>query len=67
MIKLKENFVIDNNGNRIGVFLDIKEYQKLLEMLEELESIRIYDEIKETNDEAVPFEDAVIAIENKRK
>ena len=36
-------------------------------MLEELESIRIYDEIKETNDEAVPFEDAVIAIENKRK
>jgi len=67
MSKFKENFVIDDKGNPIGVVLDIADYRKLLEELEELESIRAYDAAKASGDEAVPFEQAVAEIEQNRQ
>ena len=42
-MQLKEKYIIDQQGNRIGVLLDIEEYQQLLEQLEELEAIQAYD------------------------
>jgi hypothetical protein len=39
-MKLKERYITDEQGNRIGVLLDIEEYQKLLEESEELDAIR---------------------------
>jgi hypothetical protein len=39
MLKLKERYVVDEQGNRISVVLDIADYQELLEELEELEAI----------------------------
>ncbi len=56
MSKFKENFVIDDKGKQIGVILDIGEYRKLLEEIEELESIRAYDAAKAAKDEAIPFD-----------
>lgn len=66
MGKFKENYVIDEQGNPIGVVLDIVDYRKLLEELEELESIRAYDAAKASGDEAIPFEQAVAEIEQNR-
>ena len=67
MIETKERYVIDGTGNRIAVLLDIEEYNKLIEALEELESIRAYEEAKGSDDEAIPFEQAVKEIENQRR
>ena len=66
MNKFKENFVIDDKGHPIGVILDIAEYRKLMEEIEELESIRAYDAAKAAKDEAVPFEQAISEIEKNR-
>lgn len=66
MAKFKENYVIDEQGNPIGVVLDISDYRKLLEELEELESIRAFDAAKASGDEAIPFEEAVAEIEQNR-
>lgn len=66
MTKFKENYVIDPQGNPIGVVLDIADYRKLLEELEELESIRAYDAAKASGDEAIPFEQAISEIEQTR-
>ena len=62
MIALKERYVIDEKGNRVGVLLDIDDYRKLLEEIEELESIRAYDAAKASGDEAIPFEQAILEI-----
>ena len=62
----KERYVVDENGNRIGVILDIADYQQLLEELEELECIRAYDAAKTSNDEIIPFAQAVAEIEQTR-
>ena len=50
------NYVVDADGNRVGVVLDIADYQKLLEAVEELESIRAYDAAKSSGDEVIPFQ-----------
>ena len=59
MVKFSEKQVTDENGNRIAVLLDIADYQKLLEELEELDAIRAYDAAKEFNDQVIPFEQAM--------
>ena len=56
MSTMNEGFVVDENGARVGVILPIDEYRKLLEDLEELESIRAYDAAKSSGDEGIPFE-----------
>ena len=67
MSKLNESYVVDKEGHKIGVFLDIKTYNHMVEELEELDDIRAFDEAKAEKDEAIPFEHAVREIERKRK
>ncbi len=59
MISIKERYIIDESGNRVGVVLDMGDYRKLLEELEELESIRAYDAAKASGDRVIPFEQVV--------
>ncbi len=59
MSRFKEKFLVDDRGKRVAVLLDIKEYRKILEELEELESIRAYDAAKASGDEAIPFKQAL--------
>jgi hypothetical protein len=67
MPTLRERYVIDEMGNRIAVLLDMADYRKLLEELEELDSIRAYDAAKAANDQALPFDQAVAEIEHDRQ
>ena len=66
MLQLKERFLVDESGQRIGVLLDIEDYQRLLEELEELEAIRAYDAAKASGDEVLPLEQALAEIEKDR-
>ena len=67
MLKLKERYVVDDQGKRISVVLDIADYQELLDELDELEAIRAYDAAKASGDRAVPLEQAIAEIESDRK
>jgi hypothetical protein len=62
-----ERFLVDEEGRRLSVVLDIAEYQAILEDLEELDSIRAYDAAKASGDEAVPFEQALQEIQRSRR
>ena len=67
MNAIRERYVVDENGNRVSVLLDMQDYRRLLESLEELESIRAYDAAKQSGDEAIPFEQAIEEIERGRQ
>lgn len=56
-------FITDSAGNRIVVILDLDKYEMLLEAAEELEDIRAYDEAKASDDEVIPFGQAIREIE----
>ncbi len=66
MIKVRENYFCGNDGKPVGVFLDIKQYRKLMRDLEELEDIKAYDRAKALKQKAVSFEKVVKEIERKR-
>ena len=59
----RDQFVIDQSGNKTGVLIDIDRYSRLIEAAEELESIRAFDEAKASNDEAIPLAQAIKEIE----
>jgi hypothetical protein len=55
MIPLKkETYIIDKYGKKKAVIIEMKEYQKLLERLEDLEDIRYVKE--HMSEESIPYE-----------
>ena len=64
---LKEHYIVDAEGNRRQVVLDINDFRKLLEQLEELASLRAYDTAKASGDDVVAFDQAVDEIERDRE
>jgi PHD/YefM family antitoxin component YafN of YafNO toxin-antitoxin module len=47
---MKTQFVTDDHGKKLAVILPIKDYEKMVEELEDLEDIRLYDEAKKEDD-----------------
>ena len=67
MIPVKENFVTDAKGNKIAVLLPIKDYNKMLEELEDLEDIKAYDKAMSRKQAFIPLEQALKEIGAARK
>jgi hypothetical protein len=63
---LKEQYVTDGQGNRVAVLIEVGTYRRLLDALEELESIRAYDDAVAAHDAAVPFEQAERELKRNR-
>ena len=66
MVNAKERYVTDDQGNRIAVLLEVEEYRRLLDALEELESIRAYDTAVAVREDAIPFDKAVEELKRDR-
>ena len=56
MIRLHEEYVVDEAGNRKAVLIPVSEWNQLVVLLEELEDIRAYDEVKKDPSKPIPFE-----------
>jgi hypothetical protein len=53
-------FIIDEKGNKTAVLLPIKKYNKLIEALEDIEDVKMYDEAKKNDDGyRISFDDYV--------
>ncbi len=50
-----KRYLTDHSGNRVGVVLDIKEYEDLLEQLEELDALNAYHAAKASGETPVPY------------
>ncbi|WP_295544316.1 hypothetical protein [uncultured Thiohalocapsa sp.] len=58
-------YVTDEHANRKAVIIPYPEWQKILEAMEELDDIRAYDRAKaDSDDEEVPFDQAIAEIKN---
>lgn len=63
MIELAPRYIVDQDGNRTAVILDIETYEQLLEEIEDVADVRAYDAAKAAlvagEDEVIPLEQAV--------
>ena len=66
MLDIHEEYLTDEDGNRKAVVVSISEWQQVLEALEELDDIKVYDETKAGPSEPVPFEQAIEDIRKGR-
>jgi hypothetical protein len=67
MLAIHPQYITDNTGKKISAVLPMKEFKTLLEELEELEDIRLYDESKNDNEPAIAKNKAMAMIETERK
>ncbi|MBK0383364.1 hypothetical protein I5M32_10365 [Pedobacter sp. SD-b] len=67
MIALHPQYIKDTNGDKSLVILPAKEFDALMEELDEIEDIRLFDEAEKNDDgERIPMTDAFKIIEDKR-
>ncbi|TXH20251.1 MAG: hypothetical protein E6Q95_06160 [Chitinophagaceae bacterium] len=67
MLTVHPQYITDSTGKKISVVLPMKDFKAIMEELEELEDIKLYDESKKSNEPSVPIDDAFKMIEAKRK
>ena len=68
MLTVHPQYIKDTNGNKSLVILPAKEFDTLMEELEDLEDIKLYDEAKKNDTgERIPMDEAFKLIEAKRK
>ena len=52
-------FLTNEKGERVAVVIPVKEYEQLLESLEELDEIRAFDAAEASGETPIPFERTV--------
>ena len=63
---MKNQYITDSLGNKVAVVLAMKDYEKILEELDEYECIKSYDKVKARKQEFLPADEIFKAIEQKR-
>lgn len=60
-------YITDDSGNKLSVILSIDEFHELIAALEELEDIRLYDQVNDADEPSIPIDEAFRNIEKKRQ
>ncbi len=55
MIQVKEKYIVDTKGNTTNVILTKKDYDRLVEYIEELEDVAAYDRAKDSMKTTSPW------------
>jgi len=63
MVLLHPEYVVDPHEERKAVILPMAEWINILEELDELEDLRLYDQVKASSQESITFEQALLEIE----
>lgn len=67
MISVNPEYITDKKGKKVSVILPIKDFKAILEELEELDDIRLFDEAKKEDQEFLDAEEVFKEIEESRK
>ena len=67
MLTVHAQYITDYTGKKISVVLPINEFKTIMDELEELDDIRLYDEAIKSNEPSIPIDEAFRIIEMNRK
>lgn len=66
MLTIHPQYITDHTGKKISVVLPLKDFNAIMEELEELEDIRLYDSAKKDKQEFIDADQAFREIEEAR-
>ncbi|MBK9255570.1 MAG: hypothetical protein IPM42_08800 [Saprospiraceae bacterium] len=64
---MNPQFITDIKGVKLSVILPIKDFEAIMEELEELEDIKLYDEAVKCTEPSIPIDEAFKMIEQNRQ
>ena len=67
MPAIHPQYITDNEGKKIAAILPMKEFKTIIEELEDLEDIKLYDEGKNDKEPAIPKDKAMAMIAAERR
>jgi hypothetical protein len=59
MNAIHPQYITDKDGKKVSVVIPLAEYEQIIEELEELEDIKLYDEAKADKNPSMSFDDYV--------
>lgn len=66
MLNIHPQYITDTAGKKL-VILPMKEFKTIMEELEDLEDVKLYDQAKADKEPSIPIDKAFKIIEAKRK
>ena len=57
MKAIQPQYITDAQGKRVSVVLPMQQWQQVLEELEELDDIRLYDQVKARQEPTLPLDE----------
>jgi PHD/YefM family antitoxin component YafN of YafNO toxin-antitoxin module len=63
---MNNQFITDSHGRKKAIILPIRDFEKMMDKIEELEDIKAYDEAINNDEEAISAEQAFLEIESKK-
>ena len=67
MLAINPQYITDITGKKISAVLPMKEFKSIMEQLEDIEDVGLYDESKKDKEPSIPIDEAFKMIEAKRK
>lgn len=64
---MRTQYITDDHGKTLAVVVPVRDYEKIMDELDELDCIKAYDKAKSRKQEFIPAADAFKSIEQKRK
>ncbi|MEI8202449.1 MAG: hypothetical protein WCH34_05525 [Bacteroidota bacterium] len=64
MLDVHPQYITNSTGKTLSVILPVREFNSIIEELEELDDIRLFDEVKAAGEPSVPIDEAFIFIEH---
>ncbi|SEF76629.1 hypothetical protein [Algoriphagus boritolerans] len=58
MLTINPKYITDQRGKKLSVVLSIEEFEAMVEHLEELEDIKLYDQVKNSDESSLPIDEA---------
>jgi PHD/YefM family antitoxin component YafN of YafNO toxin-antitoxin module len=52
---VKPQYITDENGEKVSVILPISEYERMIEELEDIEDVKLFDEAKSDKGPSISF------------
>lgn len=66
MLNINPKFITDDNGNKISVIIPLDEFELLMNKLDEIEDLILYDSSKTSITESIPAQQLYKDMEERR-
>ena len=64
---MHKQYITNDRGKKVAVILPMEDYNKILDELDELKTVKAYDKAKSSKQEFIPAKEMFREVEKKRK